>query len=194
VPHHLAKGMEVLSDALLMERVVRRDAEAFVTLYRRYRLRVFSLILHMVKDRGHAEEILQDVFQRLWDRGEQYQAGQGQLLSWLLSVARNCSIDFLRKESRRGGLCVSMDEEFQQQAMQLAGHAMDAETVRSVRQALEALPPEQSRVLELTYFEGLTQQEMAEELGESLGTIKTRVRLGMEKLKQAVRVGILGLL
>lgn len=186
--------MEVLSDALLMERVVRRDAEAFVTLYRRYRLRVFSLILHMVKDRGHAEEILQDVFQRLWDRGEQYQAGQGQLLSWLLSVARNCSIDFLRKESRRGGLCVSMDEEFQQQAMQLAGHAMDAETVRSVRQALEALPPEQSRVLELTYFEGLTQQEMAEELGESLGTIKTRVRLGMEKLKQAVRVGILGLL
>jgi RNA polymerase sigma-70 factor, ECF subfamily len=186
--------MDELSDAILMERVAGRDAEAFVTLYRRHRLRVFSLILHMVKDRGHAEEILQDVFQRVWDRASMYQASQGQLLSWLLSVARNCCLDFLRKESRRGGFCVSLYEEFQQEAVTAAAPVLEVETVRSVRQALEALPPEQARVLKLTYFDGLTQQEMAEELGESLGTIKTRVRLGMEKLKQAARVGILGLL
>lgn len=178
------------SDAFLLERVGVRDSEALLLLYGRYKLRVFSLILRILKDRQASEEVLQDVFQRLWDRPEMYQPGKGLLLSWLLTVARNISLDYKRKESRRARYYVISDEEYELQAASSVS-GLDFESVQAMRTMLEELPAEQRKVLELAYFEGLTHPELAAETGESLGTVKTRIRLGLQKLRKALQAGLL---
>ncbi len=179
------------SDEMLLKRISARDGDAFLTLYRRYRLRLFALVLRILKDRATAEEVLQDVFQRLWDHPEKFDPSKGQLLSWLLTVARNISLDHKRKESRRASLNVYPDVESQVELVSLTERTLDPETIHSIRQVLNTLPAEQKRVLELAYFEGLTHPELADSLGESLGTVKTRIRLGMQKLKQAMSLGLL---
>ena len=174
-----------MQDEALLIRIRERDGDALLELYRRYRLRVFALILRILKDRALAEEVLQDVFQRLWDHPEKFDPSKGQLLGWLITVARNISLDHKRKESRRSIYHVYTNE------ASSPDPALSAEVVQSVRQVLENLPPEQKQVLELSYFEGLTHLELSEQLGESLGTVKTRIRLGMQKLKQALTLGLL---
>ncbi len=170
----------LLTDGELVERIRQRDGDALLILYRRYRLRVFALTLKILKNREVAEEVLQDVFQRLWDAPDKYDESKGQLLGWLVTVARNLSLDHKRKESRRATYHVYPNETV----------PMPAEDLQSIRQALATLPPEQKDVLELSYWEGLTHSELAERLGESLGTVKTRIRLGMAKVKQALRVEV----
>lgn len=179
------------SDQELLLRVKMRDGDALLDLYRRYRLRVFALVLRILKDRPLAEEVLQDVFQRLWDHPDKFDAGKGQLLPWLLTVGRNISLDHKRKESRRAVYHVYPNETAGLEPMPSIGGTLDPETIQSVRQVLNTLPQEQRRVLELSYFEGLTHPELAEQLGESLGTVKTRIRLGMQKLKQAFSLELL---
>lgn len=192
MPEDLLLQSESLeTDALLLSRIHNRDGEALLLLYRRYRLRVFALILRILKDRPLAEEVLQDVFQRLWDHPEKYDPAKGQLLSWLLTVARNISLDHKRKESRRAVHHVYPDEANQLPPLPAADYSLAPETIHSIRQVLETLPAEQKAVLELSYYEGLTHPELADHLGESLGTVKTRIRLGMQKLKQALNLGLL---
>lgn len=178
------------SDAFLLERVAARDSEAFLLLYGRYKLRVFSLILRILKDRQLSEEALQDVFQRLWDRPEMYRSDKGLLLSLLLTVARNISLDYKRKESRRARYYVIPVEEYELRAASSVS-GLDFESVQAMRKMLDELPAEQRSTLELAYFEGLTHQELAAETGESLGTVKTRIRLGLQKLKKALQAGLL---
>ncbi len=178
------------TDEELLAKVRARDGEALLGLYRRYRLRVFALVLRILKDRPVAEEVLQDVFQRLWDHPQKYDAGKGQLLPWLLTVARNISLDHKRKESRRAVYHVYPDETGQVESPRLTADPLDPETVYSLRGLMETLPPEQRKVLELAYFDGLTHPELAAQLGESLGTVKTRIRLGLQKLRQALSLGM----
>lgn len=187
----MSVDLNVLSDDELLQRVRSREGDALMALYRRYRLRAFALVLRILQDRHTAEEVLQDLFQKLWDHPEKFDSSKGELLSWLLTVARNISLDYKRKESRRASFYVYPDVETQVALASLTEHRLDAETIHSVRQVLETLPEEQKRVLELSYFEGLTHPELAETLGESLGTVKTRIRLGMNKLKHAMRLGLL---
>jgi RNA polymerase sigma-70 factor (ECF subfamily) len=184
----LVQSAAVSTDEELLARVRTRDGEALLELYRIYRLRVFALILRIVQDRPVAEEVLQDVFQRLWDHPEKYDAGKGQLLAWLLTVARNISLDHKRKESRRAVYHVYPDEASQLESLPLVPSSFSPESIQMIRQVLETLPVEQKQVLELSYYEGLTHCEVADQLGESLGTVKTRIRLGMQKLKQAFRL------
>jgi RNA polymerase sigma-70 factor, ECF subfamily len=181
------------SDEFLLERVVARDQEAFLALYLRYKNRVFSLILTILKDRPLSEEVLQDLFQKLWDRPEMYQSAKGHLLSWLLTVARNISLDYKRKESRRARYYVVPDEDFEVNAI-AACPTLDPESLQSIQKLLATLPAEQKKALDLAYFEGLTHPEMAAETGESLGTMKTRIRLGLQKLRTALRAGMVMLL
>jgi len=178
-------------DTTLLERLEKRDADALMGLYRRYSTRVYSLILRIVEDRSAAEELLQDCFYKLWERPHLYDAAKGTLISWLLTVARNLALDYKRKESRRGVHHVVLDNEpgegpgIEDFAKATAG--VEPEVAHAIRQAMDALPPAQRGVLEMAYFEGLTHQELAERTGESLGTIKTRIRLGVSKLREALR-------
>jgi RNA polymerase sigma-70 factor, ECF subfamily len=181
----LDRGDMARKDRLLMERIRRREPQALIDVYALYGKRVFSLILRIVHDRQSAEEILQDTFMRLWDRYEFYDAEKGALLSWLFRVARNGALDFRRKESRRG----NFDVVFIEGAAELEDlheDVLSVETAFAVRDALSALPNAQKRLIELAYFEGLTHSELAEQTGESLGTVKSRIRLGLKKLRDVL--------
>jgi RNA polymerase sigma-70 factor (ECF subfamily) len=176
-------------DALLLAQVQEREPDALLALYRKYSTRVFSLLYRIVDDRSTAEELLQDTFQRLWERPQMYSAEKGPLLSWLLTVGRNIALDYKRKESRRAAhlvLDIGGEEGFNLENLPGLGPAADPDLSRTIRQALDNLPPAQKEVLELAYFEGLTHQELAERTGDSLGTVKTRIRLGIGKLREAL--------
>jgi RNA polymerase sigma-70 factor (ECF subfamily) len=181
----LDRGDIARKDRLLMERIGRREPQALIDVYALYGKRVFSLILRIVHDRQSAEEILQDTFLRLWDRYEFYDPEKGALLSWLFRVARNGALDFRRKESRRGNFDVVFIEG-DPELEDLHEDVLSVETAFAVRDALSALPSAQKHLIELAYFEGLTHSELAEQTGESLGTVKSRIRLGLKKLRDVL--------
>jgi RNA polymerase sigma-70 factor (ECF subfamily) len=177
-------------DSFLLAQVEKRDPDALQALYRKYSNRVFSLIYRIVENRSAAEELLQDTFYRLWERPHFYSAEKGTLVSWLLTVGRNIALDHKRKESRRAAhhvITPGDGEGFDIENLPEIGALTDPDLSRSIRQAMESLPPAQKSTLEMAYFEGLTHQELAERTGESLGTVKTRIRLGISKLREALR-------
>jgi RNA polymerase sigma-70 factor (ECF subfamily) len=176
-----------------MAAVTTRDECAFAVLYDRYVDLVYSTSLRVLADAQLAEDATQDVFVRLWRRPETFIAARGRFLSWLMSVSRNRAVDELRARGRRRKREIAASGTPEEEGLQLQGQG--DETLRTaqlheqqemVRRALSDLPPEQQLALELAYFGGLTQQEIAEALGEPLGTVKTRVRLGMQKLRRAL--------
>jgi RNA polymerase sigma-70 factor (ECF subfamily) len=180
-----------LRDDELMERVCARDLAAFEHLYDRYGDLVHSVVMRVVGDRYVAEDVAQDVFLRVWRKPEQFDLDRGKFTTWLLSIARNRSIDERRSRGRRLRheampspaeeedplLSVSDDTE------DPATASVVADDQRAVRAALAVLPPEQRMAIQLAYFGGMTQQEIANQLGQPLGTVKTRIRLGMQKMR-----------
>lgn len=180
-----------LRDDELMERVCTRDLAAFEHLYDRYGDLVHSVVMRVVGDRYIAEDVTQDVFLRVWRKPEQFDLDRGKFTTWLLSIARNRSIDERRSRGRRLRheampspaeeedplLSVSDDTE------DPATASVVADDQRAVRAALATLPPEQRMAIQLAYFGGMTQQEIANQLGQPLGTVKTRIRLGMQKMR-----------
>ncbi len=177
-------------DELLMQRVVGRDAEAFARLYDRHADLIYSVALRVLADPALAQDAAQDVFLRLWRTPTAYDPARGRFVSWLVSVARNRAVDEVRMRGRRRlremGENASLDDppdaraEDPQLAVQVQADRL------AVRRALALLPDEQRTAIELAYFSGLTQQEIAERLGQPLGTIKTRTRLAMRKLRAAL--------
>ena len=177
-------------DDELMRGLAAGRIEALEQLYDRYSSLVFSVSLRVLYDWQLAEDVTQDVFVRLWQRPESYDPTRGRLLSWLMSVTRNRAIDERRRLSRRQR---SEDEEEPNLELRDRDEHGDpvlelalSETRRIVRTAMQALPPAQRQVVELAYFGGLTQTEIAERTGVPLGTVKTRVRLAMRKLRETL--------
>jgi RNA polymerase sigma-70 factor (ECF subfamily) len=184
---------DVISDDELVTRLQGRDLEAFETLYERYADLVFSVSMRVAGDRHVAEDITQDVFLRLWRRPDHFDAARGKFVTWLLSVARNRSIDERRGYARRMRHAAPIGNEGEEAAVPDADVANDpaaatvlADDSRAIRAAVAVLPHEQRLVINLAYFGGLTQQEIASKLGQPLGTVKTRIRLGMQKLRRAL--------
>ncbi|GMV84202.1 MAG: ECF RNA polymerase sigma factor SigK [Dehalococcoidia bacterium] len=181
-------------DEALMLAIVSRDEHAFSVLYDRYVDLVYSASFRVLADAQLAEDASQDVFVRLWRRPETFIAERGRFVSWLMSVTRNRAVDELRARGRRrkreGGPLGEPDEAaepvFSTELIDPLHSAELHEEQATVRRALAALPREQKLCLELAYFGGLTQQEIAARLHEPLGTIKTRIRLGMQKLRRAL--------
>ena len=180
-----------LPDEGLMGRLFYQDIRAFETLYDRYGDLVYSTALRILRDAHLAEDVSQEIFLRLWRRPEAYVAQRGRFGAWLLSVSRNRAVDEVRSRGRRYRHETASGEE---QERELPGEgfpdpalaAQLADERRAVRQALAGLPAEQRQVIELAYFGGLTQLEISEMLSQPLGTVKTRIRLGMQKLKGAL--------
>ncbi len=181
-------------DDALMLAILERDQHAFAVLYDRYVDLVYSAAYRILGDSGLAEDTVQDVFVRIWRRPETFIAERGRFISWLMSVTRHRALDELRARGRRhrreggplGDPVESARPVFQPSEPDPLASAELAEERAAVRRALEALPPEQRRTLELAYFGGLTQQQIAALLHEPLGTIKTRIRLGMQKLRRGL--------
>lgn len=178
------------SDESLMLAITSRDQDAFAVIYDRYVDLVYSTSLRVLAETQVAEDVTQDVFVRLWNRPETFVAERGRFLAWLMSVARNRAVDELRARGRRRRREVEALEPADDHASAISDgddplHFAELhEEQRKVRKALTELPPDQRRALELAYFGGLTQQEIATALHEPLGTVKTRIRLGMMKLRR----------
>jgi RNA polymerase sigma-70 factor (ECF subfamily) len=177
-----------VSDQALLERIAGRDAQALADLYDRYAPAGLALAARILGDRSEAEDVLQVVFTRVWQEAGRYDPTKGSPASWLLSWIRNGAIDRLRRrDALRRASIHSADRT-------LAGAGDDADSLdapaerEKVARAVADLPPDQRQVIELAYFEGLSQTQIAQRLGEPLGTIKTRMRLGMVKLRQALPV------
>jgi RNA polymerase sigma-70 factor (ECF subfamily) len=173
-------------DEELVEQLVERDERALERLYEKYGRAVYSLVLKMLRDPARAEEVAQEVFLKLWRRPSSYVSGRGTFATWLLSVAHHRAIDELR--TRRHELVPLGDgtngvPELVDDADDLAEAAWLREQRVVVRQALGLLPASQRQAIEMAYFLGLTQREISDRLGEPLGTIKTRMRLAMQKLR-----------
>lgn len=181
-----------LPDEQLMERVRAGDGRAIATLYDRYGVLVFSLALRMLNDRESAEELVQEVFLRAWRQAASYQPGLGRLSTWLLGIARNLAVDELR---RRGARPQRAGGDTEERLNQIASprnedpaEQVSAATQRQeIQRALQELPEAQRQVIELAYYGGLTQSEIAERLGDPLGTVKTRMRLATRKLRDLLR-------
>jgi RNA polymerase sigma-70 factor (ECF subfamily) len=175
----------VEGDAELVERLRRRDAQALAELYDRYGRLVYSLILRVVRDGALAEDLVQETFLRVWNRAQGFDAQRGALGPWLLAVARNRAIDYLRSASGRERNSLELEQtDHPSLYTDMERDILASDKARAIRAALEKLSPRQREVIELAYFEGLTQTEMAERLGQPLGTVKTWVRTALKNLRE----------
>jgi len=184
----MANGrMASAKDEELMAWLATRDIEAFEALYDRYGTLVYSTALRVVGDVHLAEDISQEVFLRIWRHPDRYEPGRGRFAPWLLSVTRNGAVDAVRSRGRRRRHeLVSEQPERDLPADDGPDPALMAELAdqrQRIRRALANLPAEQRQTIEMAYFGGYTQQEIAALLSEPLGTVKTRIRLGMQKLR-----------
>jgi len=179
-----------LDDTDLVALIARRDEGALSALYDRYSRLAFSLAMRIVGERSLAEEITADSFVSVWRAAGSFTAERGRFVTWLLSVVRHRAIDELRRLNvRPEGSAVELNEALQSTALPDGlDDLMDVRQQREiVRSALATLPAPQRQALELAYFGGLTQQEIADKTGTPLGTIKTRMRLGLLKMRDELR-------
>ncbi len=180
-----------LTDEQLLTLMEKGEGRAMAVLYDRYARLVFSLAVRVLNDRPGAEEVVQEVFVKVWRRARDYDARRGKFSAWLSGIAHHHAIDELRRRRVRPTAAQAGDEEQAENIADASPTPLDLAVQSSERrrivEALQAIPPEQSRVIEMAYFEGYTQQEIADKLGKPLGTIKTRMRLGMQKMR-----GLLG--
>ena len=184
-------------DDELMHKVAEGDSDALAQLFKRYAGAVYSLAYRMLNDREGAEELLNEAFVRVWRQAPSFDARRGKFSTWLMSVARNLGIDALRSRRARPQRADPLnpdDPEFDvtDESVDVEREVWQAERRRLIRQALRELPAAQRQALELAYFEGLTQSEISARLGDPLGTTKTRIRLGLQKLRDQLISSELG--
>jgi len=176
----------IQSDEQLVSALKHGENWAMSALYDRYSRLVFSLALKILRDNGAAEEAVQEVFVKVWRRAKAFDGERGKFSSWLMGIAHNHAIDELRRRRVRPA---ASDEETDEadEAVDPAPAPLDTAMQhlehRRILDALDEIPLDQRKPIEMAYFEGFTQQEIAEKLCQPLGTVKTRMRLGMQKLK-----------
>jgi RNA polymerase sigma-70 factor (ECF subfamily) len=179
VPEESAPPSPDPSDAELLARVGEHDSEAFAILYGRYVRPVFSLALRRLGDRGHAEDAVQEAFAAIWRSASTYRPERGAAGGWLYTVARNAIVDRLRRNGP------APDAELPDLASPEPGparQAEDSDVAWRLHRALEELQPREREVIELAYWSGMSQSEVADYLGLPLGTVKTRTRSGLARL------------
>ena len=178
------------ADTDLLLRLRRHEPQALAELYDRYGGMVFRLILRMVGDAGTAEDLVQETFLRIWNRAEALDPERGAAAPWVLAVARNRAIDYLRGPARHGKNIVKVDEtENPEFFADFPDDSPKFDLVRQVNRAFEQLSPQQREAIELAYFEGLTQSEVADRMGHPLGTIKTWMRRGFQQMRGTLGPG-----
>ncbi|HLC42618.1 MAG TPA: sigma-70 family RNA polymerase sigma factor [Methylomirabilota bacterium] len=168
----------------LIKRIAQGDRESFGRFYDLYAPLVFTLATRVLRSRTEAEDLLQDVFLQAWRQAGSYEKGRGSPEAWLITITRSRAIDKLRSVRRRDkGIVPSDDPAYSETAGRVESGEKESEAKVMVGSALARLPDAQARVLELAYFDGMSQSEIAARLGEPLGTVKTRMRDGLERLR-----------
>jgi RNA polymerase sigma-70 factor, ECF subfamily len=178
------------TDEELIERLAGGDIAALDALYTRYARPVFSLALRILSDSADAEEVTQDVFERVWRHAPTFDAQRGRFGTWLLSMTHHVAIDRVRKRQRRPQQVAAQAVEWTAPELP-SPHDVPESALRNVqaeqvRRALRSLPSSQQQAIELAYFGGLSHLEIAAVLGDPLGTVKARIRRGMDRLRSAL--------
>jgi RNA polymerase sigma-70 factor (ECF subfamily) len=183
-----AARLRVLADEELMQLVYRGNAAAFEVIYDRHADAAFSLAFRMCRQRALAEDVVQEAFLSLWRSGARYDRNRGSVRTWTLGIVHNRAIDALRRKTVRDrGLTTEEGIEERIPARERTElEFARRDEAREIREALEQLPQEQSRVIELAYFGGLTHVEIASMLKVPIGTIKGRMRLGLSKMRMTL--------
>jgi RNA polymerase sigma-70 factor (ECF subfamily) len=178
-------------DARLMTLVAAGDKQAFGELYDRLSAPLYATALRIVRDALEAQDIMHDAFVALWEKAGSFDRGRGTVFSWAVTLVRNRAVDRIRMRRRRAELLaastpgdIGYDEECGHTAASDA--AVASESALAVRAAVAALPPDQQRALELAFFGGLTQEQIARKLDAPLGTVKARIRRGLMKLRDSL--------
>lgn len=172
------------NDVELLKAIAARDEAALAQLYDRYRVILFGLLMRILNNRAEAEDVLQETFLQVWRRAADFDEERGRPFTWLVTLARSRGIDRLRTLAARERVAVAGAREESEAVSDAARDAFRSEQRGLVNNALDQLPDEQRRPLMLAYFDGLTQSEIAARLGAPLGTVKTRMRSGLMKLRE----------
>jgi len=182
----LSAVLRLRDDGELVERLQKRDPDAMAILYERYGRLTWSVILRIVRNQAVAEDLVQETFLRVWNRVAAFDRQKGALGPWVLTVARNRAIDYLRSVEGRAAESAFDLERLEHPSMFSGAPAgmLTGDWVKILRDAVERLDPNQRVLIELAYYEGLSQSEMAERLKQPLGTVKTRVRAALRILRQ----------
>jgi len=182
------KGPDSELEVFLMQRVGKRDQGSFTQLYERFSGVLFTTALHVLGNQEAAEDVMQEVFVAIWEKAPLYDSVRGKPLTWAVTMTRHKAIDRLRSLQRKGVL----HDRVEREAKILEPHETSADEVdagekaKIVRQAVMQLSPTQREAIELAFFAGLSQAEIAGRLREPLGTVKARIRRGMMRLKEIV--------
>jgi RNA polymerase sigma-70 factor (ECF subfamily) len=171
-------------DLTLLARIGQGDETGMEAIFKRYSGPVYSVALRVLHDSGQAEDVMQEIFLQLWRNPEAFLHGRGSLGAWLVVVARNRAIDVLRRRKPTD----SVDDVVLASPCDISAEAERNGMMEKVRVILADLPEEQRKSLELAYFEGLSHSEIASRTGDPLGTVKTRIRLGLMSLRKALHV------
>jgi RNA polymerase sigma-70 factor (ECF subfamily) len=174
------------TDAELLDGIARQDESSLAALYDRYHLLAFSLALRVVNDRGRAEDVVQDAFLSVWRKAASYAEGRGSVKTWLTSIVRNRAIDVVRarreSDADDDAILLALSDPSPSVVEQVTA-SLDRDVIRS---AIAELPVEQRQAIVMAYFEGLSHSEIADAAGLPLGTVKSRIRLGMHRLRAAI--------
>jgi RNA polymerase sigma-70 factor (ECF subfamily) len=182
--------LRALADEDLMQLLQRNDPRAFEVVYERHSGAAFSLAYRMVGRGNVAEDVVQEAFLSIWRSGARYERTRGSVRTWVLGIVHHRAIDQLRRSSvhdKRRSSDEGIEERFES-GERTEGEVARREEAATIRSAMDTLPADQSHVIELAYFGGFTHTEIAEILGAPVGTVKGRMRLGLEKLRNQLRM------
>lgn len=175
---------QLLDDNTLMERLLRHDQRALIELYERYGKAVYSLAYRIVQNAPMAEEVTQDTFMKVWEKMATFDPARGKLKNWLLAITQFTAIDRLRKEHRQPAMIgEAIDEDSVDALVSRHVDSVRWQEESMLHMLVSQLPSEQAMLIELAFFQGMTHMEIAEKTQIPLGTVKTRVRAGLQKLK-----------
>ncbi|HYP51756.1 MAG TPA: sigma-70 family RNA polymerase sigma factor [Pyrinomonadaceae bacterium] len=175
-----------IPDADLLRAVARGDEESLAAIYDRYRTILFGLLFRILGNRAEAEDVLQEVFVQVWQRARDFDENRGKAFTWLVTLARSRAIDRLRSLGSRSRTIEAATKESADAVGDAIEDAINNERGEVVRAALKELPEEQRAALLMAYFDGFSQSEIAERTNTPLGTVKTRMRTGMTKLREVL--------